>query len=154
MVVSRAIQELKKDVRDGVLGRPVRFKCLVLWPRPISYFQRNDWAGKIRSESGAWIFDSPVHNATAHYLHNLFFLLGDDPASSAMPLDVQAECYRVNAIENYDAAAVRCHVANHHYPDEVDTFFTQPIQYGMRLARCCTWSSKTVSSSTAAGREL
>jgi predicted dehydrogenase len=127
---ARAIQELKKDILRGELGRPVRFKSLVLWPRGISYYQRNDWAGKIRSAGGTWIYDSPVHNATAHYLHNLFFLLGEAPGSSASPVDVQAECYRVNAIENYDAAAVRCHVAcrNRQEPVEILYYAAHPVR--------------------------
>lgn len=120
---AKAIQALKKDILGGELGRPLRFKSMVLWPRGISYYRRNDWAGKIRSLSGAWIFDSPVHNATAHYLHNLFFLLGDAPGRSASPVDVQAECYRVNAIENYDAAAVRCHVYPRSQREPVEILF-------------------------------
>ncbi len=120
---ARAIQELKKNILDGAFGRPKRFKSLVLWPRAVSYFQRNDWAGRIRSDRGAWIFDSPVHNATAHYLHNLFYLLGDRYTSSAQPLDVQAECYRVNRIENFDAACVRCHVAYDNCPGGVELLF-------------------------------
>jgi predicted dehydrogenase len=120
---AKAIQELKKDILSGKLGRPLRFKSLVLWPRGISYYRRNDWAGKIRSADGAWIYDSPVHNATAHYLHNLFFLLGEAPGNSAGPADVQAECYRVNAIENYDAAAVRCHVCLRGQREPVEILF-------------------------------
>ncbi len=106
---SKAIQELKKDILAGVLGQPQRFKSLVLWPRQVSYYQRNEWAGKIRTPAGDWVLDSPLHNATAHYLHNLFFLLGDTLETSASPVDLQAECYRVNQIENFDAAALRCH---------------------------------------------
>ena len=120
---ARAIQELKQDILDGVFGRPQLFKSLVLWPRAVSYFQRNDWAGRIRSNSGAWIFDSPVHNATAHYLHNLFYLLGEKPESSAMPVGVQAECYRVNRIENYDAASVCCHVDYDNCPGGIELLF-------------------------------
>ena len=120
---ARAIQELKNDILNGKLGRPLRFKSMVLWPRAISYYRRNDWAGKIRSAGGAWVYDSPVHNATAHYLHNLLFLLGDAPGSGASPVDVQAECYRVNAIENYDAAAVRCHVYPRSQLEPVEVLF-------------------------------
>jgi predicted dehydrogenase len=105
---SRTIQELKADILSGRLGRPLRFKSLVLWPRAASYYQRNDWAGKIHGPAGELVLDSPLHNATAHYLHNLFFLLGEAPMLSANLGELQAECYRVNAIENYDAAALRC----------------------------------------------
>ena len=105
---SQAVQSLKRDVIDGVLGRPVRMKSLVFFPRPIQYFRRNDWAGKMFSGDGDGIFDSPVNNATAHYLHNMFYILGRSRETSATPASVQAELYRANDIENYDTAAIRC----------------------------------------------
>ncbi len=99
---SDAIQSLKEDVRNGVLGRPLRLKCQVYWPRSGAYYSRNSWAGKIQLEDGTWVLDSPVNNATAHYLHNMFFILDADVTQ------VQAELYRANPIENYDTATVRC----------------------------------------------
>lgn len=104
-----SIQALKADILRGRFGRPLRLKSLVLWQRWVPYYTRNRWAGRIRDEDGAWILDSPVNNATAHYLHNMFYLLGDDSHTSAQPVDVQAELYRANAIENYDTAALRAH---------------------------------------------
>ncbi len=104
---SRPIQNLKQDIIDGVLGRPIRLKSLVMFPRGLDYFRRNDWAGRIRTQQGDSVFDSPVNNATAHYLHNMFYLLGRTRQSSAMPTSVQAELYRANDIENYDTAALR-----------------------------------------------
>ena len=105
---SQAVQSLKRDIMDGVLGRPIRFKSIALHPRPIAYFRRNDWAGRLWSEDGAGIFDSPANNATAHFLHNMFYLLGPSRETSALPATVQAELYRANTIENYDTAAIRC----------------------------------------------
>jgi len=43
----------------------------------------------------------------AHDLHNMFYLLGKGTDSSAEPVEVEAELYRANGIENYDTAAVR-----------------------------------------------
>jgi predicted dehydrogenase len=102
-----AIQALKKDIQSGLLGAPRRLKTLVLWPRGHSYYQRNDWAGRLRMPDGAWVLDSPVNNATAHYLHNMFYLLGEQRQTSAQPRQLQAELYRANQIENFDAAALR-----------------------------------------------
>jgi hypothetical protein len=82
-------------------------KTLVFFPRGLSYFRRNDWVGRIRTEEGAGVLDSPVNNATSHYLHNMFYLLGASRGASAMPAVVQAELYRANEIENYDTAAIR-----------------------------------------------
>ncbi|MBN1875778.1 MAG: Gfo/Idh/MocA family oxidoreductase [Anaerolineae bacterium] len=106
-----AIQALKRDVMDGVLGRPLRLRTKVLWPRPASYYQRNTWAARLKTAGGQWILDSPAHNATAHYLHNCFYVLGETRETSAWPVDVQAELYRANSIENYDTAAIRSHTA-------------------------------------------
>jgi len=104
---SKAIQDLKKDIMKGKLGRPFRLKTLCLWPRDDTYYQRNGWAGRIKDNSGKWVLDSPVNNAVAHYLHNMFYVLGQEVNSSAIPKEVTAECCRANPIENYDTAACR-----------------------------------------------
>jgi len=108
---SAAIQALKADIRAGRLGEPRRFKASVLWPRTATYYARNNWAGRLRMPDGRWVLDSPVSNATAHYLHNLFYLLGDRRESSAQPVTVQAELYQANPIQNCDTAALRCTTA-------------------------------------------
>ncbi|MCA1807851.1 MAG: Gfo/Idh/MocA family oxidoreductase [Lentisphaerae bacterium] len=77
---SPALQNLKRDIRAGVLGRPLRMKTIYLWPRPAAYYRRNNWAGALRAADGAWILDSPVNNATAHFLHNMFYVLGSETA--------------------------------------------------------------------------
>jgi predicted dehydrogenase len=107
-----AIQSLKRDIVSGVLGRPIRFKSLTCWPRTVAYYRRNDWAGKLKTADGQWILDSPIMNATAHYLHNMLYLLGAEPLSSARPAQVIAELYRANEIENYDTGAIRCTLEN------------------------------------------
>lgn len=103
-----AILNLKRDILSGKLGRPIRLKSRVDFPRDQAYFRRNNWAGKIHAPGGEDVYDSPVNNATAHYLHNMLFVLGDRIDAAAVPLTVQAELYRANAIENFDTAAMRC----------------------------------------------
>jgi predicted dehydrogenase len=105
---SAAIQALKQDILRGSLGRPIRLKSRVYWPRTDAYFRRNRWAGRIKLDDGTWVLDSPVNNATAHYLHNMLYVLGATRETSARPVSIQAELYRANAIENYDTAALRC----------------------------------------------
>jgi len=104
---SPAVQALKADIRSGLFGAARRLKCLYLWPRDEGYYARNDWAGKRRDAEGAWVLDSPVQNAMAHDLHNMFYVLGPETAASARPAEVEAELYRANAIENFDTAAAR-----------------------------------------------
>lgn len=105
-----AVRELKRDARAGLLGRPRRFRTLVLWPRRENYYTRNDWAGRVEV-GGRAVFDSPVSNACSHFLHNMLYVLGESPESAAMPVRVCAELYRRQAIDNYDTAAVRCWTA-------------------------------------------
>jgi predicted dehydrogenase len=104
---SETILALKRDILAGRFGRPLHMKTAVLWPRGRAYYQRSPWAGRIQLDNGALVLDSPLHNATAHYLHNMLFLLGDALNTSAAPLRQQVELYRANPIENFDTAAMR-----------------------------------------------
>ncbi len=104
---SEAIQRLKADLLAGRLGAPRRLLTRVAWPRSDSYYGRNNWAGCIRDPQGHRVFDSPVNNATAHYLHNMLYVCGPAPGLSVTPLTLEAECYRANPIENFDAACCR-----------------------------------------------
>lgn len=104
---ARATQGLKADILAGRYGAPRRFSAWVAWPRSSAYFGRNGWAGRIADADGRPVWDSPVNNATAHHLHNLLYLLGDAVNRSARPVRAQAELYRANAIETFDAAALR-----------------------------------------------
>lgn len=108
---SAAIQALKQDILTGVLGKPIRMRCKVSFPRGLDYFGRNRWAGRIKTDDGIQVLDSPVNNATAHYLHNMLYLLGPATDRAMVPQSIQAELYRANAIENYDTAALRCRTA-------------------------------------------
>ncbi len=104
---SRAIRDLKADIQAGAFGRPKRLRCLYLWPRDETYYSRNNWAGRIRDESGRWILDSPANNAMAHDLHNMLYILGPGPDRSATPARAKAELYRAYPIQNYDTIAAR-----------------------------------------------
>ena len=108
---SEAIQRLKADLLAGRLGTPKRLLTRVAWPRSVSYYQRNNWAGCIRDKNGKFVYDSPVNNATAHFLHNMLYVCGASQELSATPLSLTAECYRANPIENFDAACCRVETA-------------------------------------------
>jgi predicted dehydrogenase len=105
---SSAILALKCDILAGLFGRPIACAALCCWPRDLAYYGRNDWAGRLRDETtGRWILDGPANNAMAHYLHNLFFLLGPKTHLSARPGSVRAEMYRAYPIESCDTAICR-----------------------------------------------
>jgi predicted dehydrogenase len=110
---SSAIRTLKRDLLAGLFGRPRRLATLCCWPRPLAYYRRNTWAGRLRDAgTGAWILDSPANNAMAHFLHNACFLLGPMAHLSAMPATVSAELYRANPIDSADTAASRIMLDN------------------------------------------
>jgi predicted dehydrogenase len=104
---SPVVLALKKDIQNGLFGGPRCLKTKVFWPRSDAYYGRNQWAG-CQKISGQWVLDSPVNNATAHYLHNALFVLGPTRETSAKLVSVEAELYRGRIIENYDTAALRC----------------------------------------------
>lgn len=103
---SKGIQDLKQDVIAGLFGKPKLLRTIVLWPRTDAYYARG-WAGKKSDGNGNIILDSVANNATAHYIHNMFYILGHKLDQSALPSLVTAELYRANRIENYDTAAMR-----------------------------------------------
>jgi len=110
---SDAIRNLKQDIMSGLFGRPVLFKTIVLWPRDHAYYSRGTgWAGKLKSKNGDLIRDSVANNATAHYLHNLFYLLGETMDSSLMPERIESRIFRANDIETFDTAVIRCGFGN------------------------------------------
>lgn len=105
---SDAVLRLKHDILEGKLGRPLRMKTIVLWPRGKDYYARA-WAGKKKDSMGRWVLDSVASNAAAHYLHNMFFVIGDAEDQSACLVSVMAETYKANPIENYDTSVIRAY---------------------------------------------
>jgi len=104
---SPGITRLKADILSGRFGKPIQLKTLVCWPRSKAYYQRNRWAGRLYDSQGRAIFDSPVNNATAHYLHNMLYVIGETTDTSAWPEKIEARLFRANPIENYDTAALK-----------------------------------------------
>ncbi len=103
---SKAIQTLKEDISKGLFGKATRLRTLALVPRDHQYYGRR-WAGKYADSEGNLILDSVANNATSHYLHNMFFTLGDKYNTSVKPKSVIAELYRANNIQTFDTAAMR-----------------------------------------------
>ena len=102
---SAAIRRMKQDIADGVYGKPLDLQCVLHWPRDHAYFKRGiGWAGKKHDRAGRWVLDSVANNATAHYLHNMLFVLGGRENAAAMPEALRATLCRTNPIEMYDTA--------------------------------------------------
>ena len=89
---SDAIQQLKQDILNGILGEPLHLRTMIQWPRNHAYYRRGGGWGGRKTLNGKTVYDSIASNACAHYLHNMLFVLGKDMHSSAMPVSMQAEC--------------------------------------------------------------
>jgi hypothetical protein len=56
---------------------------------------------------GIWTLDSPINNALAHYLTNIFYIASANEVDPCGITSVQAELYRAWDIENLDTACLR-----------------------------------------------
>lgn len=108
---SDTMGKIKKDILSGVYGRPRVLKAFISWPRLVRYYQSSSWKGRVKDSSGNFILDSIVSNAAAHYLHNMFFLLGNTMETAAYPEWVDAELYRAKDIESFDTCFLKGKVA-------------------------------------------
>ena len=115
---SNAIEDLKKDILSGLLGKPISMKTIICWPRSIDYFNRGSgWGGKLYF-NGKLILDSIASNACSHYIHNMLFLLGDSMQNSIQAKIVNAQCLRANEIESFDTCIIKAITEN-----DVELFF-------------------------------
>lgn len=98
---------LKKSLLAGKIGQLQEIRICTVRPRPLSYYRRNRWAGRI-ADQGTPVYDSPINNAFAHLINLGFYFAGATPHGFASPCDVQADLFRVQPIENFDTAVLRC----------------------------------------------
>lgn len=103
---SNTIQTLKEIFVERRLGAIRTIGVEAGWPRPDSYYARNAWAGTLQRD-GIWVLDSPVNNALAHYLTNVFYLCGATRDAACGIETVQAELYRARQIESLDTVSLR-----------------------------------------------
>ena len=101
-IVEKPRLALKERLLAGEFGAVRGATLNALWPRPTSYFQRNNWAGRLFVEGGV-VLDSCFGNAMAHFVHNMLFWTGGPGLFSwAQLAAVRAELYRAHAIEGAD----------------------------------------------------
>jgi predicted dehydrogenase len=109
-IYSPSIQRIKQIALNGTLGRLLEVRSFVSWPRDSHYYGRNNWAGKLQA-GGKPIYDSPVQNATAHYLQNMLYVAGQSKHESANPVTLYGENYRAQPIESADTQFLRVETA-------------------------------------------
>jgi len=114
---------LKERILNGAIGRLESIRMIGLWPRPASYFTRNNWAGRLHAD-GAAVLDSPLNNAFAHFVNLALFLSGPKANATARVTIEEAELYRAHAIESFDTGVVRA------VSDE-------GVRYWFGVSHCC-----------------
>lgn len=105
-----AAHDIKGRILAGEIGRLQRVVVRGQWPRSSAYYSRNLWAGRVRLD-GAWVLDSPVSNAFAHFLMLALFWAGGSADAAAEPVELDAELYRAGQIESFDTACLRIQTA-------------------------------------------
>jgi len=101
-IIEKARLRLKERILAGEFGAVQGATLTALWPRPTSYFHRNEWAGRLMV-NGRFVLDSCMGNALAHFVHNLLFWIGTNEVFSWAELAaVRAELFRAHAIEGAD----------------------------------------------------
>jgi predicted dehydrogenase len=111
-IVEKSRLALKERLLGGEFGAIRGGTLSALWPRPSSYFTRNDWSGRLLSE-GRIVLDSCFGNAMAHFVHNMLFWTGTPGLFSwAEVAAVRAELYRAHAIEGADTFFVEADLAS------------------------------------------
>lgn len=99
------VLEMKQDVLAGRFGKALNATALICWPRDAVYYARS-WCAR-RYWKGLPTFDSIAMNACAHYLHLMYFLLGDAMDTSLRPDEAEALVCRANEIETFDTSFFR-----------------------------------------------
>lgn len=97
------VRDMKMAILSGKIGAVQSVRCFGIWGRPLAYYCRSAWAGKLR-HNGQAVFDSPFNNGLSHYLNLALFLAGSEPAAPAMPVSVCGRLRRAHAIESCDTA--------------------------------------------------
>ena len=93
-------------IAAGRLGRVRQITCSAGWPRNQAYYQRNEWAGRLRCGE-RWVLDGPTTNALAHQLAHMLAMASGRPGGLATPTAVRAELYAAGPVHNAAALEVR-----------------------------------------------
>ncbi len=109
-IYSREARDLRAGLLAGLIGPLRSVSVLGLWPRPVTYYTRNHWAGRLRSDQ-ADVYDSPLNNAFAHFVNLALYFAAPATEPGAAPVCEDVELFRVNAIESFDTAVVRARSA-------------------------------------------
>ncbi|MEY8752873.1 Gfo/Idh/MocA family protein [Alkalicoccobacillus gibsonii] len=83
--LNATVQELRKIVKSGELGRIIGIKGLVTWHRPSSYYDVKPWRGTMKGSGGGVMINQAIHTL------DLMQLLGGDVHSIRGSIDCLIE---------------------------------------------------------------
>jgi predicted dehydrogenase len=95
------VWEIKEALLAKHIGEIMEIRAAGAWPRPVGYFERNEWAGKVTLD-GVAVHDSPHNNALSHLVNMAFFWAGERSSESGWAETVEGLLYRALPIESYD----------------------------------------------------
>ncbi len=111
-IVEPERQKLKSRLVAGEFGPVKSAGVYALWPRDTNYYQRADWAGRLKL-GDRLVLDSCIGNAMAHQVHNILFWSGAEGQDQwAQPQTAAAEMYRAHSIEGADTIFIKCQARN------------------------------------------
>ncbi len=105
-LIQDSTRTVKQKLVEGALGQIHSIHAMGCWPRKNEYYNRNNWAGKIKIGSH-WIYDSPANNAFAHFLMAPLYFASPKLDSAEHFATLEAELFRCRDIESFDTAALR-----------------------------------------------
>lgn len=105
------VWQIKDALLAGAIGDLLEIRAVGAWPRPLEYFLRNKWAGKLFHE-GVAVSDSPHNNALAHLVNLALFWAGQSRSTSARPKSVEGLLYRFQPIESHDTGWIQWTLEN------------------------------------------
>lgn len=102
----REVQRLKAELVAGTFGQVRRIRSIGAWVRTDAYFERSDWAGRLRL-GDRWIYDGTINNPFAHVLCNNLYFATREHHALAEPETVQARLWHGHDIESEDTSSLR-----------------------------------------------
>lgn len=99
------------ELRAGRVGKIIAVSATGLWKRTHGYFTRSPWVGKLVAD-GRYVLDGTINNPFSHLLMNSLVLTGLESGTEVLPVWVQAELYRANAVEGEDTSCLRAVMDN------------------------------------------
>lgn len=99
------VHEIKQALAGGAIGRIHTITVTASWPRNLTYYSRNRWAGRTHCD-GRPVFDSPLNNAFAHFVNLALFFAGRTSGETVSVTAASGRLLRFFPIETFDTAQV------------------------------------------------